>query len=70
MKKGDKVKVMDEGLLMLMKFAPPNSKPINEGYVETVNDDGTIDILFPIGDDDINEHSQLSCYPKEQVFLI
>jgi hypothetical protein len=64
---GDKVKVMDAGLLMLMQFAPPNSKPINECFVSGITEDGMIEVEFPIGDDDIEVHSQVSIYPPNEV---
>lgn len=62
-KVGDKVRVMDQGLLMLQKFAPPGSKPNNEGIVAEILEDGELEINFPIGDDDPEEHSQASIYP-------
>jgi hypothetical protein len=43
LKKGDRVRVMDAGLLMLQKFAPPGAKPNNEGVVFDIWDDGTIE---------------------------
>lgn len=65
---GDKVMVIDSGLLMLQKFAPKNSRPNNVGWVEEVCEDGkTILVKFPIGDDDPREHSQVAPYPKELV---
>lgn len=63
LKKGDKVRVMDRGLLMLQQFAPKGSKPNNEGFVDEVDED-TIYVAFPIGDAKIDEHSQLAPYPK------
>lgn len=60
---GDKVKVMDPGLLMLQKFAPPGAKPNNEGFVKEFLEDGNVMIEFPIGDDPIEEHSQVAPYP-------
>jgi hypothetical protein len=60
---GDKVRVMDDGLLMLQKFAPPGAKPNNEGIVSEIMEDGDLMIEFPIGDDDPEEHSQVAPYP-------
>lgn len=61
---GDKVRVMDQGLLMMQKFAPPGSKPKNEGVVSEVLEDGYLLIEFPIGDNDPKEHSQAAPYPE------
>jgi len=61
---GDKVEVLDPGLLMLQKFAPPGAKPNNHGVVKEFMDDGDVLIEFPIGDDDPEEHSQVAPYPK------
>jgi len=60
---GDKVRVNDPGLLMLQKFAPPGSKPNNEGIVSEIMEDGDLLIEFPIGDADPAEHSQAAPYP-------
>lgn len=60
---GDKVRVMDQGLLMLQKFAPPGAKPNNEGIVQEIMEDGALLIEFPIGDDDPKNHSQVAPYP-------
>lgn len=60
---GDKVRVMDQGLLMLQRFAPPNAKPNNEGFVKEVLKDGGLMIEFPIGDDPMDKHSQVAPYP-------
>jgi len=60
---GDKVRVMDQGLIMLQKFAPPGAKPNNEGTVSEILEDEALLIEFPIGDDDPNEHSQVAPYP-------
>lgn len=63
-KVGDKVRVNDPGLLMLQQFAPPGAKPNNEGFVTEIDEeDGTAIIEFPIGSDDMAEHSQ--CAPYE-----
>ncbi len=63
LKVGDKVKVMDQGLLMLQQFAPAGAKPNNEGVVKKFMDKDYILIEFPIGDDDPKEHSQSALYP-------
>lgn len=63
LKAGDRVKVMDEGLLMLQKFSPPDAKPNNEGVITEICSDGTAMIEFPIGDDNPEEHSQSAPYP-------
>jgi hypothetical protein len=62
LKVGDKVRVMDQGLLMLQQFAPPGSKPNNEGVIKEIMEDGDLLIEFPIGDDPIDEHSQVAPY--------
>lgn len=59
---GDKVRVMDQGLIMLQKFAPPGAKPNNEGVVSEILEDGDLLIDFPIGNDDPKEHSQAAPY--------
>jgi hypothetical protein len=64
LKVGDKVRVMDQGLLMLQKFAPPGAKPNNEGTVSQILGDGYLEIEFPIGDDDPQEHSQAAAYHR------
>lgn len=63
-KVGDKVRVMDQGLLMMQQFAPPGSKPNNEGVVSEIMEDGYLEIEFPIGDHDLKEHSQVAPYPR------
>lgn len=60
---GDKVRVMDAGLIMLQQFAPKGAKPNNEGIVSEIWDDDYL-IEFPIGNDDPKKHSQASPYPK------
>lgn len=65
LKIGDKVRVMDHGLLMLQKFAPPGAKPNNEGIVYEILNDGDVLIEFPIGNDDPDEHSQCAPYPSK-----
>ena len=65
LKVGDKVRVMDQGLLMLQKFAPPGAKPNNEGVVSEILEDGYLEIEFPIGNDDPKKHSQVAPYPAD-----
>lgn len=71
LQKGDKVIVLDPGLLTLynmMKQYDPNCKPNNQGWVEEFYDnDDTILIKFPIGDDNPDEHSQVAPYPSNLV---
>jgi len=67
LKIGDKVKVMDKGLLMLQKFAPPNAKPNNEGTVSDFYEDGMVEIEFPLEGDN---HSQVSIYHKSIIIKI
>ena len=66
LKKGQKVVVMDQGLLMLQQYAPEGARPNNVGWVDRVDGD-TVYVIFLIGDDDPNEHSQLAWYPKHKV---
>lgn len=66
LKVGDKVLVLDQGLLMLQQFAPKGSKPNNHGFVSEIIGD-TILVEFPIGDDDIKDHSQVAPYHKSMV---
>lgn len=63
LKVGDKVRVLDKGLLMLQQFAPKGAKPNNEGVVSEILEDGALLIEFPIGDDDPKKHSQAAPYP-------
>ncbi len=62
LKPGDKVAVMDQGLLMIQRFAPPGARPNNHGVIESIV--GSLAMIeFTIGDDDPEEHSQLAPYP-------
>ena len=63
LKIGDKVRVMDAGLIMLQQFAPKGVKPNNEGVVSEILEDGDLVIEFPIGNDDPQKHSQVAPYP-------
>lgn len=67
LKPGDKVMVLDEGLLKLQQFAPPGAKPNNHGTVVEILEDGEIMVEFRIGDDDPKEHSQHAPYPRALV---
>jgi len=60
---GDKVRVMDQGLLMMERFRPIGVPPQNIGVVKEIMEDGDLLIEFPIGNDDPNEHSQSAPYP-------
>jgi hypothetical protein len=69
LKIGDPVEVLDPGLLMLQRFAPPGAKPNNHGFVKEFDFGEGKDILvvFPIGDDPLEEHSQIVPYPSSMV---
>jgi hypothetical protein len=67
LKVGDKVMVIDPGLMALMRIMPPGTPPNNEGWVKEILDDGEIMVEFPIGDDDPEEHSQIAPYPANMV---
>jgi len=67
---GDKVEVMDPGLIQLMSIMPPGTKPNNVGYIKELWDDGDALIEFPIGDDDMEEHSQVAPYPTTMLKVI
>lgn len=64
LKVGDKVRVMDQGLLRMQKFAPPGARPNNEGVVSEILEDGYLVIDFPIGSDNPSKHSQSAPYPE------
>lgn len=66
-KVGDKVRVMDPGLLMLQKFAPPGAKPNNEGTISEIMEDGDYLIEFPLEGED---HSQVAPYPGRILVII
>lgn len=72
-KVGDKVRVMDPGLLKLqaiMKQMGHTPKPNNEGKIHEILEDNEYMIEFPIGDDDPENHSQIAPYPEHQLVLI
>jgi len=64
---GDDVEVMDEGLLMLQKFAPAGAKPNNIGKIKEKLPDGDWLIEFSIGDNDPEKHSQVSPYEQSKL---
>lgn len=66
-KVGDKVRVMDPGLLALQRFAPPGVKPNNEGTISELMEDGYYEIEFPLSGEN---HSQVAPYPEHQIRLI
>ena len=69
-KKGDKVIVLDQALAVLynmMKQFDKKTKPNNQGWVDEVMKDGTVMVVFPIGNDDPKEHSQIVPYPSNLV---
>ncbi len=69
---GDAVAVMDPGLLMLQQFAPKGSPPNNHGFVLELDygEENEVMIEFPIGDDPIEEHSQVAPYPKSMLLKL
>lgn len=62
---GDRVEVLDPGLLMLQKFASPDNPPNNVGWIRRFMENGDALIEFPIGNDPIEEHSQAAPYPLD-----
>lgn len=64
LKVGDRVKVMDKGLLTLQQFAPAGSKPNNEGTISRLLRNGYVEVEFPIGNDDPEKHSQVAPYHR------
>jgi hypothetical protein len=68
-KRGQPIEVVDRGLAMIRAImARAGNEIINHhGWVHSIESDGTIMVLFPIGDDDPNEHSQLVPYPAIDV---
>ncbi len=69
-KVGDPVLVVDQGLLMLQKFAPKNAFPNNYGRVSEIWDDRYL-VEFPLRDENnklgYDKHSQVAPYPKNIV---
>jgi hypothetical protein len=66
---GDKVKVLDQGLAMLqavMRRVGEDPDPNNIGWVHEIRGDDIL-VAFPIGDDDMEEHSQVAPYPRCKV---
>ena len=72
LKVGDPVEVSDPGLArlraMMAKFGN-DPGPNNLGLVYEIEADGTIIVEFPIGDDDMEKHSQIAPYPAKLVRL-
>ncbi len=64
---GDKVEVLCEGLAALRRIMGPSAKPNHHGVVHEIWDDGSVVVQFPIGDDPIEEHSQIAPYPPHEV---
>jgi len=64
---GDKVRVMDQGLLMLQRFAPPEAKPNNEGTISGIMEDGYYEVEFPLSGEN---HSQVAPYSEKDIRLI
>ena len=69
LKIGDPVEVIDPALIMLAQFMPPGTRPLNHGYVSELHfgDDDEVMVEFPIGDDPMDEHSQISPYPRHML---
>jgi hypothetical protein len=68
LKVGDPVLVLDEGLRRLREIMP-DMPPNHHGFVAELDYAGSGDILveFPIGDDPMDEHSQVAPYPPHLV---
>ena len=70
-KVGDLVEVLDPGLEQLyqtmLKIDPKVAKRLNRGVVHELLDDGDLMIAFPIGDEDMEKHSQVAPYPPNMV---
>ena len=64
---GDKVLVLDEKLAMIREILGPEAPPNHHGYVAEIYEDGTVLVEFPIGDDPIEEHSQVAPYHPSMV---
>lgn len=67
---GDWVRVSIPGLDAIAKFAPPGSRPMNEARVVAIDDDGTIEVAYPIGDDRIEAHSQSGLADPDELTVI
>lgn len=63
---GDPVIVFDPFLLRLNQMS---GRIHNKGWVNEICEDGEIMVEFPIGNDNPDEHSQVSPYPKSQVIF-
>ena len=72
LKVGDYVEVLDPGLLKLTavmgKFGT-DAEPSNRGYIKELDygEDNEVLVEFPIGDDPIEEHSQVAPYPRHMI---
>ena len=70
LKVGDPVLVIDQGLLMLQKFAPKNSFPNNYGRISEILEKDYL-VEFPLRDEKnklgYDKHSQVAPYPKDMV---
>lgn len=66
-KRGQKVKINDPGLLALEQFKPEGVRSNTWGWMHELQPNGDVVILFPIGDDDPSEHSQIASYPPNQI---
>ena len=68
LKVGDPVLVIDQGLLMVQKFAP--SFPNNYGKISEIWDHDYL-VVFPLRDENnklgYDKHSQVAPYPKHLV---
>lgn len=68
LKVGDKVEVLDPGLLQMMALVP-DMPPNNIGYVQELDfgSKNVILVSFPIGSSKIDEHSQSAPYPEHMI---
>ena len=66
LKVGDPVQVIDQGLIMLQQFAPQGAFPNNWGIVDQIKPEAVY-VLFPIGDDPMDQHSQVAPYDHHEV---
>lgn len=66
---GEPIEVLDSGLAMLRAIMAEIGENIinHHGWVHSIEPDGTIMVLFPIGDADPLEHSQLAPYEPRYV---
>lgn len=64
---GDPVLVLDQGLAAMRAIMPADTPPNHYGAVASTDDDGTVMVMFPIGDDDPAEHCQVVPYDSRDV---